>query len=245
MNHSLQEVDDFITTMDHVTTLEDIFKVLRPQIERLGFERFAYWLMWSPEGKRIPLYINSYPVDWIDHYTDQKYGSDDLVMRYAATIVRPYNWDEVRNKYEFTTQQRLIFSEATDVGLKTGATVPINGPGKAKAVFSVSNNQNREEFAKLFLKTRHALHLFATYTHEKIISLNLHTRNVENIKLTAREIEMLTWVSRGKSRAEISIIVGISEETVKTHIERACGKLNATNQTQAAAIALMNGLILP
>jgi len=64
-------------------------------------------------------------------------------------------------------------------------------------------------------------------------------------KLTPREVDVMTWTARGKTRAEISVILSISEETVKDYITNACRKLDAVNKTQAAAKALVFGLILP
>ncbi len=64
-------------------------------------------------------------------------------------------------------------------------------------------------------------------------------------RLTPREIDILTWVARGKTREEISIILSLSTNSVKTYTERARRKLNAVNTTQAVVIALTLGLITP
>lgn len=63
--------------------------------------------------------------------------------------------------------------------------------------------------------------------------------------LTPREVEVMTWTAHGKTRVEISIILSISEETVKDYIENACRKLNAVNKTQAVSKAISFGLINP
>jgi DNA-binding CsgD family transcriptional regulator len=242
---NFQKIDNFIAAISGADTLEGIFNVIRPEIESLGFERFAYWLVWPPEGPRIPLYINSYPPDWIKFYTDEHLSNDDVIMKYANLQTRPYSWSEAKNRFDLTKRQRLVFGLGSEAGLSSGATVPINGPGKARAVFSVANRQNEGDFALLFNEMRHALHLFATYAHEKILALELHKKKPNPSILTPREIETLTWTSRGKTRWEISKILGISEETTKFHIENCCAKLEAQNKTHAAAIALINGLISP
>ncbi|MER2520256.1 MAG: helix-turn-helix transcriptional regulator [Bdellovibrionales bacterium] len=64
-------------------------------------------------------------------------------------------------------------------------------------------------------------------------------------KFTPRELEIMSWTAQGKNRAEISIILSISEATVKTHLGRACRKLNAVNKTQAIALAISHGVIMP
>lgn len=58
------------------------------------------------------------------------------------------------------------------------------------------------------------------------------------MNLTRRETECLQWVARGKSSAEIAIIIGISVRGVDFHIESARKKLDAVNRAQAVAIAI-------
>ena len=62
-------------------------------------------------------------------------------------------------------------------------------------------------------------------------------------KLTVREVEVMTHTAFGKTRGEISLMLSISEKTVKSHLAQACRKLKASNKTHAVTIALTLGLI--
>ena len=53
--------------------------------------------------------------------------------------------------------------------------------------------------------------------------------------LSAREEEILMWISVGRTNAEIAEILDISAFTVKNHVQRIIKKLDATNRTEAAA----------
>lgn len=53
--------------------------------------------------------------------------------------------------------------------------------------------------------------------------------------LTTRERDVLTWVAEGKSDWEIGVILGLSESTVRFHVDNARRKLNAANRTHAVA----------
>jgi len=61
--------------------------------------------------------------------------------------------------------------------------------------------------------------------------------------LTLREVEVLSWVARGKSAWEIGKILGISKRTVDEHVRSAGQKLGAANRTEAAALALSRNII--
>ena len=60
--------------------------------------------------------------------------------------------------------------------------------------------------------------------------------------LTPREAEVLAHVADGLSHDEIGRRLSISPETVRTHVRKACERLNAGTRTHAVATALRLGL---
>jgi two-component system NarL family response regulator len=61
--------------------------------------------------------------------------------------------------------------------------------------------------------------------------------------LTGRELEVLEQIVRGGSNKEIAAVLGISEATVKSHINNILSKLDAADRTQAATKALQRGIV--
>jgi DNA-binding CsgD family transcriptional regulator len=55
--------------------------------------------------------------------------------------------------------------------------------------------------------------------------------------LSKREIEVLRWIGRGKSNAEIAAVLGISARTVAKHCESLFAKLGVENRVAAALLA--------
>ncbi len=60
----------------------------------------------------------------------------------------------------------------------------------------------------------------------------------QSLALTAREADVLLWISRGKSNRDISEILGISPRTVNKHLETVFEKLGVENRASAAARAV-------
>ena len=61
--------------------------------------------------------------------------------------------------------------------------------------------------------------------------------------LSPREREVLACLAGGMTSAHAASVLGISTETVETHVRRAMAKLGAKTRTQAVASALLLGLV--
>src|SRR6476661_7309372 len=59
-----------------------------------------------------------------------------------------------------------------------------------------------------------------------------------SLNLTAREAEVLFWISQGKSNHDIGIILGAKTGTVCKHVGHILNKLSVENRTSAALMAL-------
>lgn len=64
----------------------------------------------------------------------------------------------------------------------------------------------------------------------------------ESVRLTQRELEILGWISLGKTNDEISIILGTRFKTVKNQVQSILVKLRVNNRAQAVAKAEKLGL---
>lgn len=65
----------------------------------------------------------------------------------------------------------------------------------------------------------------------------------ETIHLTDRELDVLTHAALGGTNAEIGVVLGIAESTVKSYLKTAMGKLEASTRHAAVAAARGFGLI--
>jgi len=61
--------------------------------------------------------------------------------------------------------------------------------------------------------------------------------------LSARELEVLQLISRGRSNKEIASALGISDETVKRHVSNLFTKLDVSDRAQATAEGIRRGFL--
>jgi DNA-binding NarL/FixJ family response regulator len=65
------------------------------------------------------------------------------------------------------------------------------------------------------------------------------------VAITARERDVLVYLSRGLTNEKIGESLDISHETVKSHIKNIFGKLGLENRSEAVALCLRTGLVRP
>lgn len=61
--------------------------------------------------------------------------------------------------------------------------------------------------------------------------------------LTKREKEVFDYLIKNKSTKEISLLLNITEKTVRNHISNVIGKLGVTSRTQAILQLLRHNII--
>jgi two-component system, NarL family, response regulator len=68
-------------------------------------------------------------------------------------------------------------------------------------------------------------------------------QRLKNPELSERELEVLGLMAQGMSNSGIATALSISENTVKTHVNRILSKLGVNDRTQAVIIAVKRGIV--
>jgi two-component system, NarL family, response regulator len=66
---------------------------------------------------------------------------------------------------------------------------------------------------------------------------------MSGVELTRRELQVLQFLSAGKSNKDIGAALFIGEGTVKTHVSNIFQKLDVSDRTQAVTVALKRGIV--
>lgn len=72
---------------------------------------------------------------------------------------------------------------------------------------------------------------------------NQMARYVGEASVSEREIQVLNLIATGNSNKWIARLLGVSEETAKTHVKRILSKLNARDRTHAVTLSVMRGIL--
>lgn len=80
-------------------------------------------------------------------------------------------------------------------------------------------------------------------TRPLITALRADRRDDLRSKLTTREVEILRLIGAGKANKEIAAELVISERTARTHVSNVLRKIGVSSRTQAALLAVREGLV--
>jgi len=70
-------------------------------------------------------------------------------------------------------------------------------------------------------------------------------QRIHKSTLTNRELDVLRRIVAGASNKQIAAALGISEATVKTHVNSILGKMSVSDRTGAAIAAIRRGIVRP
>ncbi len=86
----------------------------------------------------------------------------------------------------------------------------------------------------------------AVYAGKRYFPRQIASRLAERmmrINLTSRELEILKMLSKGPTNKEIAHALGISDNTVRNHVNSIIEKLEVSDRTEAATTAIQRGII--
>jgi len=108
--------------------------------------------------------------------------------------------------------------------------------------YLLKDSQPAEVAAAVRSAHRGEIQLDPAVTRPLITDLRSGTNGVTSL-LTSRELEVLRLVGAGKANKEIAAELVISERTARTHVSNVLRKIGVSSRTQAAVLAVREGLV--
>jgi LuxR family transcriptional regulator, quorum-sensing system regulator CinR len=181
----------------------------------------------------------TYPASWIKRYLQMGYVDIDPVVREGFLRTLPFDWSELKIQ---TAAEASFLADALAHGVgPRGFSIPVQSKHGHRALFSVSFSRSEEEWMNFLKSTQPTLVQIASRFHRRVID---EVFGDDRPHLTARELECLRWISRGKDTSEIAIILNISPHTARYYLKSARHKLDSVTSAQAVSKAVKLGLLI-
>ncbi|MGZ9187380.1 MAG: LuxR family transcriptional regulator [Candidatus Binatia bacterium] len=259
------QLSDFIEASAKATRTEEVFHCLCTAVSSQDCSKIAFFAVtgeaqraMTPSGSHItPLLASNYPEDYVCRYLRNRKYEIDPVLLLARQSLTPLVWEDVVDRLTLSEEQKILRVERRDAGLSGEVTCPVHGPrGQTFAVCFAHSHPREHDRAHLSELQVLAIHFYYAFTRvfqARARSVDVPEGLADNppMSLTAarvlthRERECLLWTARGKSASTISVILGLSENTINFYVKNAMRKLGTTNRVVAVVLAVRSGLIQP
>jgi LuxR family quorum-sensing system transcriptional regulator CciR len=212
----------------------------------MGYDYFALTHHVAPTAApSSTIRLHNYPDRWVDYFDRNGLAAADPIHRASQQTAVGFAWRHVPRMIPLTALDRQILARAQDHGIGDGITIPANVPGEATGSCSFASAAGQTA-PRDKLALAQLVGAFAFEAARRVWQVRPSAHPImpgARSRLTDRQRDCLIWAARGKSDWEISVILGISEETVAQHIRQACERYGVQKRTSLIIHALFDGTI--
>jgi DNA-binding CsgD family transcriptional regulator len=217
----------------------DVAERLEGLVRHYGFR--AYLLMNVPSETSTDfsshVLLTSWPDEMLKTYDHAGLIFGSPVVERLRQSTNPFTYDAGSTNRRRSDGKGSIAANLFDRhGLSRGAYFPAHNSAGLRGALAFGGTRD-----PLTPREMAELNAEANLVFTEVVELRAGRQ--QNVALSRREIECLSWASAGKTSVEMSEILGLSEYTVNHYLNRATRKLDAVNRVQAVVKAIRAGLL--
>ena len=181
----------------------------------------------------------TYPLRWVTEYFQNNYMEIDPLLKLDYRRVNVIDWLDIQNEHRI----QQMFQKFQEFGLGSNGLTITGHICKSHYGAMALTFEKSDTIWPEFKKENLDFFRFLTgqLCDRYIVLFQLNELN--NFRLTRREIQCLYWVALGKTDNQIAELMKIGKWTVVSHVKSAKNKLDTPNRASAVAVALSEGLI--
>jgi len=168
---------------------------------------------------------------------DRAPGYLDAFLHASVRTTKPFVWGELDQIVETRSPQFQYFKENIQC-LGTGVVVPVFGPLFRNGYFCFYSREDRA-VSDLDLMV---LHSISQTAYLKLLDITYKTSDRQR-NLSARELEAINMIARGKSNPEVAEAMSVTVNTINTVLRRIFEKLEVSDRVSAVMRAYALGYI--
>jgi LuxR family quorum sensing-dependent transcriptional regulator len=181
----------------------------------------------------------SVPQGWWQEYAAMAQREYDPGLMMARCSLMACTWTETMQMLDPIGIDRWPYELSLKYGIRDALTCSV---GRRWLVAYWSGQNLRKTLTQPYRIILFAAASFAALRFEQLIDRDPRLLG-RRTRITPRELAVLRLVSSGRQTAEIAKALELGEETVRSHLKKAQGKLGARNRSQAVAEAIRQQLI--
>lgn len=234
--------EDKLALLKSISTLAtqyDIVRFLKKVTEFYGLRAFLVTRMPNATSHTLQStsIISSWPADLMARYDQASMMNSSSILSRLRGSVIPFTVDLEERAGAGDSRDIDVLALFRSHNMSRFAVFPVADPEGQRGAVSFYGDRPVLSHQEMLELSMLSIHVFDQ------LYQNSRGGQKPGEGLTEREIDCLNWTAAGKTSAEISEILGLSEHTVNHYLNRATRKLDTVNRTQAVAKALRTGII--
>ena len=236
------KTERFLSEIIQADLIRDVWELHVSKMREYNFDRLVYGFTHfsTDDGLGDPndfTFLTNHSTDYINGFINDGLFKDAPMTNWAQANNGACSWTHIAKRMQSATLSpgelaTIAFNQKHDV--KAGYTISFKAPSlrsKGAIGLTAPKDMSQKEVDENWKEFGDEILLINNVVHLKIIALPLETPAALN--LTKRQIQVLQWVSDGKTLQDVSILLNISPATVEKHLRLARQGLGVETTAQA------------
>lgn len=233
--------NDVIAGINNAAGKSELHEVVGEYAQHIGMDG-AYIINFHPSHGMT--FVDKRPEEWMKIYGRGGYIYFDPIAERAFQGKGSFTWDQCINRSKLSREQRNLMWQARDFGLKQGYNTALPGEDMS---YSASTccfyNEHLGNFEQSLRQNKTNMDNVGAAAQLKL--RKIVESSIDLPHLSDRQKQCLIQAARGLSNEDIATVIGISKNTVNSHIRDACSELGTRTKIQAVTKAIQLRLIFP
>jgi hypothetical protein len=135
-------LEAFVDAIGRCKTGGELFSIFQKNIEAEGFQNIVFSQLGTDDGFEVP-YLSA-PEGAAAIYFSENFAEHDPILWSAKQTPVPFTWADATSRLDLTRPARRVMEVCRDIGIHSGITIPLHGPGRRCDLFSLSLRDKRQ-----------------------------------------------------------------------------------------------------
>lgn len=213
--------------MNNAQGVTMIKKIVEEYLNQIYIKRYSIITINSLDEVSI---ISNMPHCWERDFLKREMHLRSNIVMKARDKITPFKWSSVNSNNE----DIKVLSNKYNIRNGVTFVIKINHD---VVIFTMYYNEGDENFIRCYSRKKYKI------LYDVMSLFEAHYEQAPKYIFTVREKEVMNLLKFGKTYIEIALILGVSERTVRFHINNILDKLNVTSVRYAIFKATSEGLI--
>ena len=136
-------LEEFIYVSSKLSSQAGLLELFLNTVEAEGYQNAVFAKARDRRLTSIPW--NHFPTGYLDEYRAFEWDKIDPIVQHIHSARRPFRWADLCAHAGLTGKQKIFLHQCRELGVHSGVTIPLHGPGTEVDLISLSLRDEKSE----------------------------------------------------------------------------------------------------